>query len=380
MFYRFLKDKGIAQASHRLGLTLLRALAQKDTGNIFISPFSLANAMTMLYFGARTETAVEINGILQFENMSEQELSTSFDLLLSAIEKSSDKYSLECANAAMIQNKFPVHDSFKKVLVESFHAVLMQEDFAKDPNLAVTHVNDWVKAKTKGMIKQLINRLSPLTVMIILNAVYFKGMWEHQFQKKNTRRQKFYNHGEEKKGTKVDMMHLKERFGYVERSTYQALRLPYKGNDIAMLILLPRSRTGLKELESQLAPTFLEDLEKEMRNMKVEVSLPKFRVEYSKGLKETFEALGMLKAFDDSKADLTGISDFEGIYVSEIYHKAVIEVNEEGSEASAATAVVIAYRSLPPPVPEFTADHPFLFTIYNTGNKLNLFTGRIMEL
>ncbi|GFR24561.1 uncharacterized serpin-like protein TK1782 [Trichonephila clavata] len=336
--------------------------------------------MTMLYFGSRTETAVEINGILQFENMSEQELRTAFDLLLSAVEKSSNEYSLECANAAMIQNKFSVQDSFKKVLVESFHAVLMQEDFAKDPNLAVTHVNDWVENKTKGMIKKLIDRLSPLTVMVILNAVYFKGMWEHQFKKRNTLSQIFYNHGQEKKATKVDMMHLKERFGYVEKSTYQALRLPYKGKDIAMLILLPRSRTGLRELESQLAPTFVEDLEKEMRNMKVEVSLPKFRVEYSKGLRETFKALGMLKAFDDSKADLTGISDCKGIYVSEIYHKAVIEVNEEGSEASAATAVVVTLRSAPPPVPKFTVDHPFLFTIYNTGNKLNLFTGRIMEL
>ncbi|GFY62377.1 serpin B8 [Trichonephila inaurata madagascariensis] len=216
MFYRFLKDKGDPQESS-VGLTLLGP-PPKGHWEKFSSPL-FPNAMTMLYFGARTETAVEINGILQFENMSEQELSTSFDLLLSAIEKSSDKYSLECANAAMIQNKFPVHDSFKKVLVESFHAVLMQEDFAKDPNLAVTHVNDWVKAKTKGMIKQLINRLSPLTVMIILNAVYFKGMWEHQFQKKNTRRQKFYNHGEEKKGTKVDM--ILESFGF-SKNTYQA--------------------------------------------------------------------------------------------------------------------------------------------------------------
>ncbi|GFQ73738.1 leukocyte elastase inhibitor [Trichonephila clavata] len=375
-----MEEKGIAQASHRLGLTLLRTLAQNDTGNICISPFSLANAMTMLYFGARNDTAVEINKILQFENMSEQELMTSFDLLLSAIEKSSEDYSLECANAAMIEGNASIHDSYRKVLVESFHAVLLQENFSKDPDLAVTHVNEWVTVKTKGMIKELIKILSPLTVMVILNAVYFKGTWEHQFRKKDTRKQKFYNHGEKKEARKVDMMHIKERFGYVETSTYQALQLPYKGKDIAMLILLPRSQTGLKELESQLAPTFVEDLEKEMLNMKVKVSLPKFRVEYFKELTDTLKALGMVKAFNDGQADLTGITDLKGIYVSKIYHKAVIEVNEEGSEASAATAVVIAIRSLPPPVPEFTADHPFLFTIYNTKNKLNLFTGRIMEL
>ncbi|GFW10603.1 serpin B6 [Trichonephila clavipes] len=375
-----MEGRGIAQASHRLGLTLLRTLAQNDSGNIFISPFSLANAMTMLYFGARTDTAVEINGILQYENMSEQELMASFDFLLSAIEKSSDSYSLECANAAMIEGNASIHDSYRKVLVESFHAVLLQENFSKDPDLAVTHVNDWVTTKTNGMIKELIKRLSPLTVMVILNAVYFKGTWEHQFRKKDTSSQKFYNHGEKKEARKVDMMHIKECFGYVEKSTYQALQLPYKGKDIAMLILLPRSQTGLKELESQLAPTFVEDLEKEMRNMKVKVSLPKFRVEYSKELTDTLKALGMIKAFNDGEADLSGITDLKGIYVSKIYHKAVIEVNEEGSEAAAATAVVIALRSRPPPVPEFTADHPFLFTIYNTKNKLNLFTGRIMEL
>ncbi|GFT44644.1 serpin B10 [Nephila pilipes] len=358
----------------------MKTLAQSDSGNIFISPFSLANAITMLYCGARTETATEIKEILQFQNMSEEELRSSFDLLLSVVEKSSDSYSLECANAAMMPKNFPIHGQYKKDLEESFHALFVDVNFAKDPELAVAQVNQWVKDKTKGMIEELIDFLSPLTVMVILNAVYFKGTWEHQFEKKKTSREKFYNNGEEGNSKKVDMMHMKEVFEYVEESTFQALKLPYKGKDIAMMILLPRSKKGLAELESQLTPTYVEDLAKEMRNVKVKVSLPKFRIEYAKSLVSTLKSLGMRKAFNDGEADLTGICDVEGIYVSEIMHKAVIEVNEEGSEAAAATAVVIALRSMPRPDPEFTVNHPFLFAIYNTKNNLNLFTGRITEL
>ncbi|GFS72860.1 serpin B10 [Nephila pilipes] len=376
-----MEGQQISEACNRLGLTLMKTLAQNDSGNIFISPFSLANAITMLYCGARTETATEINEILQFQNMSEEELRSSFDLLLSAVEKSSNSYSLEFANAAMIQSNFSVHSQYKKDLEESFHALLLEVNFAKDPKLAVTQVNRWVKDKTKGMISQLINSLSPLTVMVILNAVYFKGTWEHQFEKRKTSRENFYNNGEEGKSKKVDMMQLRKYFQYAEKSTFHALNLPYKGKDIAMMILLPRSKKGLTELESQLSPTYVEDLAKEMLNIKLKVSLPKFRFEYSKSLVSTLKSLGMLKAFSDSEADLTGISDLKGIYVSDIFHKTVIEVNEEGSKAAAVTtAVVPGYRSAPPPVPEFTVDHPFLFTIYNTKNNLNLFTGRITEL
>ncbi|GFT44646.1 leukocyte elastase inhibitor [Nephila pilipes] len=375
-----MEGQQISQACNRLGLTLMKTLAQSDPGNIFISPFSLANAITMLYCGARTETATEINEILQFQNMSEEELRSSFELLLSAVEKSSDSYSLEFANAAMIQRNFSVHSQYKKDLEESFHALLLEVNFAKDPELVVAQVNQWVKDKTKGMIEELIKSFIPLTVMVILNAVYFKGTWEHQFEKEATSRENFFNNGEEGMSKKVDMMHLKESFEYARKSTYQALKLPYKGKDIAMMILLPRSKKGLAELESQLSPTYVEDLAKDMLNIKVKVSLPKFRVEYSKSLVSTLKSLGMLKAFSNSEADLTGISDLKGICVSEIMHKAVIEVNEEGSEAAGATAAVIVYRSLPPRVPEFTVEHPFLFTIYNTKNNLNLFTGRITEL
>ncbi|GFT44648.1 serpin B10 [Nephila pilipes] len=376
-----MEGQNISEACNRVGLTLMKTLAQNDSGNIFISPFSLANAITMLYCGARTETATEIKEILQFQNMSEQELRSSFDLLLSTVAKSSDSYSLECANAAMMPKNFPIHSQYKKDLEESFHALFVDVNFAKDPELAVAQVNQWVKDKTKGMIEELIDSLSPLTVMVILNAVYFKGTWEYQFQKKKTSRENFYNNGEAGNSKKVDMMHLKEVFEYVEESTFQALKLPYKGKDIAMMILLPCTKKGLAELESQLSPTYVEDLAKAMRNAKVKVSLPKFRVEYAISLVDTLKSLGMRKAFNDGEADLTGICDLKGIYVSEIFHKAVIEVNEEGSEAAAATAVVLAVRSRrPPPEPEFTVNHPFLFTIYNTKNNLNLFTGRITEL
>ncbi|GFS72858.1 serpin B6 [Nephila pilipes] len=368
----------LAQASHRLGLNLLRALAQEDSGNIFISSFSLANALAMLFCGAREETAVEVNHVLEFQDISEDNLTASFDLLLSSLEKSSESYTLECANAAIVQENFPVRDDYRKVLEESFHAILFQENFAKGMELAVANLNNWVKDKTHGMIGHLLDSLDPMTVMILLNAVYFKGTWEHQFEKRATYLQRFYNNGDEDNPKEVNMMHLKEKFNYVEKETYQALQLPYKGEDIVMLILLPYSKHGLEELANQLPSTFVEDLRKEMREVKIKVALPKFRIEYSKSLKGSLKALGMRRAFE-AGANLSGINDCLDLFVSDVLHKAVIEVNEEGSEAAAVTAVMIQCRMMMME-PEFTVDHPFLFTIYNTKSNLSLFTGRIVEL
>ncbi|GFR05841.1 leukocyte elastase inhibitor [Trichonephila clavata] len=366
----------LARASHRLGLNLLRALAQEDPGNIFVSPFSIANALATLLFGARDETASEINQVLEFQDISEENLMNSFDLLLSSLEKSSESYTVECANAAAVQEDFCVKDEFRKVLEESFHAALFQENFAEEK--AVAHINDWIKDKTHGMISHFLDSLAPTIIMVLLNAVYFKGTWEHQFQKSDTRLQRFYNNGDEDSPKEVEMMHLKEEFFYFENETYQALMLPYQGEDIVMLILLPRSKQGLAELENQLPHTFYEDLLEEMEEMKIKVALPRFRVEYCKSLKESLQFLGMRRAFG-ADANLSAINECHDLHVSDVLHKAVIEVNEEGSEAAAATAVLIEARMMLME-PEFIVDHPFLFSIYNPRSNLNLFTGRIVEL
>ncbi|GIY60311.1 uncharacterized serpin-like protein TK1782 [Caerostris darwini] len=367
-----------SQVSHHLALSLLRELSQKDPVNIFISPFSIANAVSMLYCGTRSETASEISEVMGLKDISREDLTTAFDVFLTSLEKSSEAFSLECANAILTQEGFPAKEEYKSVLQKSFRAMFMQVDIAKDPDSAVGRVNGWVEDKTRGMIGTLVDTLDPLVVVILLNAVYFKGRWEHQFNKDSTRLQSFYNHGDKDQAKEIDMMHLKERFYYAEEETFSALQMPYKGQGVAMLILLPLSHQGLEEVMAQLTPNFLEDLTKKMRKMKVEVTLPKFRLEYSKSLKEVFQALGMRRAFDEG-ADLSGMSDCADLNVSDVVHKAVIEVNEEGTVAAAATAVMIQNRCMVYE-PEFTVDHPFLFMIIDTNSNVNLFTGKIVEM
>ncbi|GBN71434.1 Serpin B10 [Araneus ventricosus] len=365
------------EATHRLALNLLKAIAKKETGNIFISPLSVATVLSMLYCGACKGTASEIIKVLGLSSISAKDLEASFDHLLSALDRADSAYSLECANAAILQSNFPVKDYYKDVLKKSFHAMVIHENFTKGEQVVVDHINKWVESKTHGMISRLLDSLDKLTVMVLLNAIYFKGTWETKFSEKATRLRKFYNKGAVANAKEVDMMDLKEKFYYAEFETYKALQLPYKGNNIAMLILLPNSLDGLEEIEKHLAHNFVRNIGKSMQNRKVRVSLPKFRMEFSKSLKETFQELGVQKTFKDD-ANLSGISDLQSLKVSDIVHKAVIEVNEEGTVAAAATGVrntMALSREL-----EFTVNHPFLFTIYDIRNNTYLFIGRIVEL
>ncbi|KFM71493.1 putative serpin-like protein, partial [Stegodyphus mimosarum] len=255
----------------------------------------------------------------------------------------------------------------------------MQEvDFQKESEKIVQQINEWVKEKTNGMITRLLNSLEPETVVVLLNAIYFKGSWLYQFKKNSTQCQNFYNRGKKDEIQQVEMMQLKAPFLVMENDTFQALKLPYKGKDIAMLIFLPRSLDGLEELESKLNANFIRDVTKRMRERKVKVALPKFRLEYSKSLITAFKNLGMNRIFQRG-AELGGMSDSNQLEVSDICHKAVLVVNEEGCEAAAATAVIIMKRRLAIE-PLFIVDHPFLFIIYDERNGLILFIGRVQEL
>lgn len=176
------------------------------------------------------------------------------------------------------------------------------------------------------------------------------------------------------------MMHQKKRFGYTERKSFTVLQLPYVGENLAMMVLLPRAIDGLAELEEQLTPTLLKELRIEMRPTKANVAIPKFRFEYSKSMEKVLQELGMTRAFA-AGADLGGMSDSNGLRVSDVVHKAVVEVNEEGSEAAAATAVVMQNRCLViEDVADFVVDHPFVFAIVDTKTDVILFLGKISEL
>ncbi|XP_054719257.1 uncharacterized protein LOC129228601 [Uloborus diversus] len=369
----------LSAANNYLAINLHRLLAEEKQ-NVFFSPFSISTALAMLFCGSRAETASELKAVLGYEHakMEDDKVASAFADIVSSIEQSPEDYVLAMANCLMSQKDFEVKDEYKSLLNDSFKAMLQEVDFRNETEEAVNQVNEWVKEKTHEMIPQLLDSLDESTAILLLNAVYFKGKWLNLFQERATFLQYFYNQGIEDNAKQVDMMHLKEEFPYVEKESFKALQLPYKGDEIAMMVLLPNSRDGLEDLESKLTPDLFRDLKQQMRKVKVELALPKFKLEYSKSLKECFQKMGLNKAFQRG-AEFGGISDCEELAVSEIIHKAVLDVNEEGSEAAAATVVGVMLCCLTFD-PEFIVDHPFIFTIYNTKNDIILFMGRVDEL
>ncbi|XP_042901041.1 intracellular coagulation inhibitor 2 isoform X1 [Parasteatoda tepidariorum] len=373
----------LSRAINHLGFLLYQELVKKEK-NIFFSPLSLSSALSMLFCGTRGSTAKEMRQVLGFEeaDISDDKVKHYFQLLLASLGKAPDSYTLSCANVVLSQKDFSVKQEFKNLLLESFKALTLEVDFARETAKVLQQANDWVKERTNGMIPQLLSVLYPDTVMVLLNAVYFKGFWQNQFRKEATKPQTFYNKGLAENAKEVQMIKLKEPFLFAYSGTYKAIQLPYKGDEISMLILLPSDLNGLNKLENEVSSDFILNLMTKMYKQNVNVALPKFRLEYSKSMPKNFQNLGVTEIFVPG-ANFDGITDSRGIFVSDIIHKAVIEVNEEGSEAAAATAIVMARCAAPRrnvPVPEFIVDHPFLFLIQNTVTNMILFLGRVDEL
>lgn len=370
---------GLSQVNNYLAVSMHQLLSEEN-GNVFFSPFSISTAMAMLLCAAEDETERELRTALGYDSASieKDDIACIFKDQMLALAKNPDSYTLACANSMLSQKGFTIKDLYKNILVDSFKALLLEVDFQTEGMEAVKQINDWVKEKTKNMIPKLVDTLDPSTVMILMNAVYFKGSWSQKFNESLTTVQNFCNKGLEDNLKEVNMMYRKEKYPYADNESFQALQLPYVDEEVAMLILLPHSKDGLKTVESALTPSFVRDLKQSMRKRKVEVSLPRFRLEYSKSLVSSFQRLGVDKAFK-SGAELGAASDASNLVVSDILHKAVLEVNEEGSEAAAATKIAIVKRCMVYD-PVFCANHPFAFIIYDTRSDLILFMGRVEEL
>ncbi|GFS78384.1 uncharacterized serpin-like protein TK1782, partial [Nephila pilipes] len=243
----------VADANNHLGIQLYKELT-KDGTNVFFSPFSVSTALAMLYSGTENETAEEMRSALGYEiaSIKDEDLKFCFQKLLNSLESNPDSYNLACANSVLTEKKFSVKEDYKSLLTEFFMAYFQEVNFANESETVVKLINEWVNEKTHNRIPKFLESLDPATVMVILNAVYFKGFWLEQFDERDTILKKFNNKGEKNNFKEVDTMHITKKFPYVENETYKALQLPYKGGDIAMLILLPNLNNGLDELENSL--------------------------------------------------------------------------------------------------------------------------------
>jgi serpin B len=362
--------KSVVDANNQFAFDLYNQLKQ-DGGNVFYSPFSIETALAMTYEGAKGETADEMQKVLHFPLENRQ---ASFAKIINEINAGSNDYQLKTANALWAQKDYPFLDSYFNLVESYYGGNVTNLDFKADTENSRQTINNWVAEQTNDKIKDLIpaGMLSPAARLVITNAIYFKGKWIKQFEKKDTQEKDF------KLSTgstaKVQMMQLfGEEFNYTETENLQVLEMPYKGDELSMLILLPRG--NIESIESELNAGNLSLWRNSLKTEDVDMFIPKFKFETKYMMKQMLVNMGMQTAFLDN-ADFSGMTGQIDLKISEVIHQAYVAVDEEGTEAAAATGVVFitsAYK----PVKVFNADHPFIFIIQQKETGNILFMGRV---
>jgi serpin B len=352
-----------------------------QNGNLFFSPESISTALAMAYAGARGSTASEMAKTLHF-TLPPDKLHPAMGALLRDLNAAHEGYQLSVANALWAQQGYTFLDDFLSLLKTDYGAGLNQVNFKGAPEAARLTINQWVEQKTQDKIKDLLQpgALRSDTRLVLTNAIYFKGDWETQFDKAQTKSEDF--HLSPAQAATAPLMHREGRFSYFDGGTFQILEIPYKSKELSMIVFLPKDAGGLSALEQSLTGSNLQQwLDKLGSVPKVIVTIPKFKMTQQFELGSTLSAMGMPQAFSGS-ADFSGMTGHRDFAISEVIHKAYVDVNEEGTEAAAATAVTmraLAMRAPEGPPPVFRADHPFVFMIRDNRSASILFMGRMAD-
>ncbi|XP_007901224.2 leukocyte elastase inhibitor [Callorhinchus milii] len=358
-----------------------KVIEGKEKENVFFSPLSISAALAMVYLGAEGNTAAQMSKVLHFDTVDD--VHARFKTLLSDINRPSASYLLKLVNSLFQDKTYTFLQKFLSSISEFYQADLSAVDFANQPEVARNTINSWVEIKTDGKIQKLLSadHITDLTRLVLVNAVYFKGSWEHKFNETDTLVKPFrLNKGQSKP---VNMMYQEADLysTYIKELQMRIVELPYVQNELTMVIMLPDeisdNSTGLEKLEQVLTYEKLLDWTKEeyMEKIKVKIQLPKFKLEDQFDLNSTLSEMGMADAFLDFKADFSGMTGKNDLFLSKVVHKSFVEVNEEGTEAAAATSVVFMEKFLKIEV-DFVADHPFLFFIRHNKTRNILFFGR----
>lgn len=370
-----------ALANNRFSLDLYRELAGEGN-NVFFSPWSLSSALAMTYEGARGNTSDEMRSVLYFsENDSLRR--ESFSALDRKINANDSGYTLSTANALWVDGSFSLLDEYETLVHDTYLARANNLDFRAAPEEARQTINHWVKQKTSGKIVDLIpaGHVDSLTRLVLTNAIYFNGTWMKTFDPSQTRDEDFFT--EDGRAVKVPMMRQDDgeaRFYYLETGDLQVLEMPYAGGRLSMMILLPHDQ-DIASLERSLSSEDLDRWRDSLEERRVDVYLPRFKLKANYFLPEILADLGMPTAFSEM-ADFTGISPDRPLFISQVIHQAYVDVNEQGTEAAAATAVEMAESaagSEEPEIPVFRADHPFLILIADDETGCILFLGRVSD-
>uniref|UniRef100_A0A147BPH4 Putative serine proteinase inhibitor n=1 Tax=Ixodes ricinus TaxID=34613 RepID=A0A147BPH4_IXORI len=375
-------ENEMRRANNRFAVDLIKGLPSSPEKNIFFSPYSISTAMGMVFAGARGETLKNLYdgfGYLR-SGLKEDWVLQAYADHAEQLQVGQSQSTFDVANAAAIHERMSLLSAFESTLDSTFHAQLLKVDFVNGGPAAVDEINRWVKQKTHDKIDALFDGpLDPVTRLVLLNAIFFKGVWSTKFDESATTKKQFLNGGTTP--TQVDTMTKSIRIGYKSFPTMrlEVAELPYAGGNYSMVILLPRGSEGIEGFKHNLTENHLQDIIGHVEPRQVTVSLPKFKLEAEYSLKDNLKNLGITEMFS-AQADLSGITSDADLTVSDVVHKAVVEVNEEGTEAAAASGVVAVNRLVAVPSLEFNVNQPFLFFIRNTQTQDLLFAGQLNHL
>ena len=351
----------------------------QPNANLFLSPFSVQVALALCAAGAKGETRRVLADLIGAP-LDVAEQNRQYAAWLKSVQHTGGSHvQLTTANALWVQQGNHLQPDYLKTAADIYGSACNEVDFLKLPDQAVHSINSWVENHTAGKIKELIGRqlITADTRLILTNAIYFKGKWADEFDMSHTWDEDWHGANGIRK---TPMMHRRGGYLYCENADFQALDLPYLGDQLSLLVVLPRKRDGLAALEGQWATrhTYQQVVGSLAHDESVIVSLPRFRMETETQLGPVLGKLGAALAFQDD-ADFSGISKVP-LKISEVVHKAFVEVNEEGTEAAGATGVVMAKCAAIAQEPRsFQADHPFLFVIRDRNSSAVLFSGRVLE-
>ena len=352
----------------------------KQNGNLFFSPESISTAFAMAYAGASGETATQMAATFHF-TLPPDRLHPAMGALLDHLNAAHSGYQLRVADALWAQQDETFLADYLQLTKTDYGAGLHRVDFESSSEAARLTINQWVEEKTENKIKDLFNpgALDSATRLVLTNAIYFKGDWQTPFDKAATKDEDF--HLSPAQTVQAPLMHLSAKFNYFNGGTFQALDIPYESGDLSMIVLLPNDAGGLPSLEQSLTPANAQQWLGALKpGSKVILTLPKFKMTQEFELQNTLSAMGMPKPFENG-ADFSAMNGKHDLWISAAIHKAYVDVNEEGTEAAAATGIAISARAMVRPEPPivFRADHPFLFMIRDNQSGGILFMGRVTD-
>ncbi|MEO6194842.1 MAG: serpin family protein [Thermoanaerobaculia bacterium] len=375
----------LARSSNAFGFDLYQRLLQQP-GNLVISPASLTTALAMTWGGARGETAAQMGRVLHLEGTAGEVMATSGQLARS-LQAPSRPIVFRIANQLFGEKTYKLEPAFVEKTREAFGAPVELLDFKRAPEPARVHINEWVEGRTEHRIKDLIppGEVKPDTRLVLVNAIYFLGDWATPFEHEATHPAPFHLTASESKD--VPTMNRTDRFRIAHQDGVTALEIPYKGGELSMMLLVPDGIEGLAAVEGALDTKKLDALASAMKEERVWVALPKFEVNpgASLSLGEDLKTLGMPLAFDLNRADFTGIANppdpADRLFIKKVFHKGFVRVDEKGTEAAAATAVMIRAMgfAMGEAPRQLKIDRPFLFLIRDNASGFVLFLGRVSD-